>query len=185
MNSNRSEFKLLYAITRVPQLRFGWFFLQIEACDVYFLLKPKPFIFFEAKITFFTETLFGCFWSFSKTFICFLFGSLLVCLCMLLLAYARSSGVRSLLLQILRVQRSWARQVHTLIIIFNTQFLLCISLTLKDCMSRIGNTWFCYVVHVVGTYDLWSPREYSLYHILLSLARRWGLVCVIHASCES
>ena len=81
------------------------------------------------------------FWSFSKSFICFLFGSLLVCLCMLLLAYARSSGVRSLLLRIFRVQRTSARQVHTLIILFNTQFLLCISFTLKDCMSRIGNMW--------------------------------------------
>ena len=128
--------------------------MQIEARNVYFLLKPKPFIFVAVKITFCTETLFGCFWSFSKSFICFLFGSLLVCLCMLLLAYARSSGVRSLLLRIFTVEQMSARQVHTLIIIFNTQFLLCISFTLKDCMSRIGNMWLCYVVHVVGTYDL-------------------------------
>ena len=148
------------------------------------MLKPKPFSFVAVKITFYTETLFGCFWSFLKTFICFLFGSLLVCLCMLLLAYARSSGVRSLLLRIFRVQRSSARQVHTLIIIFNTQFLLCISFILKDCKSRIGSMWLCFVVYVVGTYDLWSPREYSLCHILLSHAHRWGLVCVIHASCE-
>ena len=151
---------------------------------MYLLLKPKPFIFVALKIIFCTETLFWCFWSFSKSFICFLFGSLLVCLCMLLLAYARSSGVRSLLLRIFRVQRTSARQVHTLIISLNTQFLLCISFTLKDCMSRIGNMWLCYVVHLVGTYDLLSPREYSLYHILLSHARRRGLVCVIHASCE-
>ena len=121
---------------------------------MYFMLKPKSFIFVTVKITFCTETLFGCFWSFSKSFICFLFGSLLVCLCMLLLAYARSSGVRSLLLQIFTVQRTSPRQVHTLIIIFNTQFLLCISFTLKDCMNRIGNMWLCYVAHVVGTYDL-------------------------------
>ena len=151
---------------------------------MYLMLKQKPFIFISVKITFCTETLFGCFWSFSKSFTCFLFGSLLVCLCMLLLAYARSSGVRSLLLRIFRVQRTSARQVHTLIISLNTQFLLCISFTLKDCMSRIGNMWLCYVVHLVGTYDLLSPREYSLCHILLSHARRRGLVCAIHASCE-
>ena len=124
------------------------------------------------------------FWSFSKFFFCFLFGSLLVCLCMLLLAYARSSRVRSLLLRIFTVQRTSARKVHTLIIIFNTQFLLCISFPLKDCMSRFGNMWLCFVVLVVGTYDLWSPREYLLYLILLSHARRGGLVCVNHASCE-
>ena len=128
--------------------------MQIEACDVYFLLNPNTHIFAAVKIMFCTETLFGCFWSFPKSFIRFLFGSLLVCLCMLLLAYVRSSGVRGLLLRIFRAQRSSARQVHTLIILFNTQFLLCISFTLKDCMSRIGNMWLCYVVHVVGTYDL-------------------------------
>ena len=149
---------------------------------MYLLLKPKPFIFVAVKIIFCTETLFWYFWSFRS--LLFVFFSLLVCLCMLLLAYARSSGVRSLLLRIFRVQRTSARQVHTLIIIFNTQFLLCISFTLKDCMSRIGNMWLCYVVHLVGTYDLLSPREYSLCHILLSHARRRGLVCVIHASCE-
>src|SRR6187399_3528146 len=121
---------------------------------MYHMLKPKPFIFVAVKITLCTETLFWCFWSFSKSFIRFLFDSLLVCLCMLLLAYARSSGVRSLLLRIFRVQRTSARQIHTLIIIFNTQFLLCISFILKDCKSRIGNMWLCYVVHLVGTYDL-------------------------------
>ena len=124
------------------------------------------------------------FWSFSKSFICFLFGSLLVCLCMLLLAYARSSGVRSVLLWVSRFHGLSARQVTLWSQLFTTQFLLCISFTLKDCMSRIGNMWLCFVILVVGTYDLWSPREYSLYHILLSHARRRGLVCVIHASCE-
>ena len=121
---------------------------------MYFMLNPNTHNFATIKISFCTETLFGCFGVFSKSFICFLFGSLLVCLCMLLLAYARSSRVRSLLLRIFTVQRTSARQVHTLIIIFNTQFLLCISFTLKYCMNRIGNMWICYVVHVVGTYDL-------------------------------
>ena len=151
---------------------------------MYLLLKPKPFIFVAVKNIFCTEILFLYFWSFSKSFIRFLFDSLLVCLCMLLLAYARSSGVRSLLLRIFRVQRTSARQVHTLIIIFNTQFLLCISFILKDCKSRIGSMWLCFVVYVVGTYDLLSSRVCSLCHILLSHARRRGLVCVIHASCE-
>ena len=155
--------------------RSSWHVLSVKTKTIYFCCC-KNYVLYRNFI--------WMFWSFSKSFICFLFGSLLVCLCMLLLAYARSSGVRSLLLRIFTVQRTSARQVHTLIIIFNTQFLLCISFTLKDCMSRIGNMWLCYVVHVVGTYDLWSPREYSLYHILLSHARRRGLVCVIHASCE-
>ena len=151
---------------------------------MYFLLKPKPFIFVAVKITFCTETLFGCFgvfWSLLFVFFLILFAWLLMSV---ITCFVRSSGVWGLLLRIFRVQRSSASQVHTLIILFNTQFLLCISFTLKDCMSRIGNMWLCYVVHVVGTYDLWSPREYSLYHILLSHARRRGLVCVIHASCE-
>jgi hypothetical protein len=155
--------------------RSSWRVLSVRTKHTYFCYY-KNYVLYRNFI--------WMFWSFSKSFICFLFGSLLVCLCMLLLAYARSSGVRSLLLRIFRVQRSSARQVHTLIILFNTQFLLCISFTLKDCMSRIGNMWLCFVVHVVGTYDLWSPREYSLCHILLSHARRRGLVCVIHASCE-
>ena len=122
-----------------------------------------------------TETLFGCFWSFLKSFICFLFGSLLLCLCMLLLAYARSSGLWRLLLWIFRVQQTSARQVHTLIIIFNTHFLLCISFTLKDCMSRIGNMWLCFVVHVVGTYDFDHPGNihYVIYCLAMLIDGDW------------
>ena len=108
----------------------------------------------------------------------------IVLLIVFIVCLGRVSGVRSLLLRIFRVQRTSARQVHTLIIIFNTQFLLCISLTLKDSTNRIGNMWICYVVHVVGTYDLWSPREYSLCHILLNHARRPGLDRDNHGSCE-
>ena len=139
-----------------------------------FSVKPKHTYFLYYKNYVLYRNFIWMFWSFSKSFICLLFGYLLVCLCMLLLAYARSSGVRSSLLRIFTVQRTSARQVHTLIIIFNTQFLLCISFTLKDCISRFENMWLGYVVHVVGTYDLWSPQEFSLCHILLSHARRQG-----------
>ena len=150
---------------------------------MYFLLKPNTHIFAAVKITFCPEALFGCFGIFPKSFLRLLldFAWLLMCV---IVCFVRSSGVRSLLLRILRVQRSSARQVHTLIILFYTQFLLCISFTFKDLHEEDWELWHCYVVHEVGTYDLSSPREYSLCHILLSHACRRGLVCVIHASCE-
>ena len=63
-------------------------------------------------------------------------------------------------------------------IFFNTQFLLCISFTLKDCMSRIGNMWLCFVVHVVGTYDFDHPGNirYLIYFLAMLVDGDWIVI---------
>ena len=127
--------------------------MQIKARNVYFLLDPNTHIFATVKITFCIETLFECFGVFLKSFICFLLDLCLyayVCYCLLTLDHPECEACYYESLQLNERQQG----KFTLIIIFNTKFLLCISLTLKDCTDRIGNMWICYVVHVVGTYDL-------------------------------
>ena len=82
---------------------------------------------------------------------CFTHASLLDCLCMLLFVCDRTPRVRNVLLRVSRFCRSSARQVTLWSHPFITQYL-CISFTLKYCMSRIDNMW------VLG--NSWWGRTY-------------------------
>ena len=122
----------------------SWFFLQIKALELNFLIRPNSHNFGTVRNCFVLQELFVWFWCFSN---CLLrsfwsFEWLLMCgyYCLLTIDWPECDEwnyqdfwVRIIFINSTGKFTLWSYPFHT-------QFL-CISFTLKHCMSRIDNMW--------------------------------------------